>query len=159
MNKILKVVCIFLTMNLHAQESRGLYTQLIGNWEVTSTQIEKEAATFTSDEKKTWLEIKKRSSYLNELIKERKQRMVIEFDVNGTYKFVIFENGQANYEETGSFFLSGTEIKCQNNQAGKSSYDNHLIISITENSFTVKHYLSVLNNKAFETFTHTRLNY
>lgn len=162
MNKILKVVCtIFtcLTMNVHAQESRGLYTQLIGNWEVTSTQVEKEAATFTSDEKKTWLEIKKRSSYLNELIKEKKQRMVLELDVNGTYKFIIFEKGEATYEEIGSFFVTGNELKCQNDQGEKSSYDNHIIISIDDNKFVAKHYLPAMQNKAFETFSHVRLNY
>ena len=144
---------------LLAQDGRSLYAQLIGNWEVTSTQVEKEKTALNSNEKKIWLNIQKKSKFLNKLIQEKEQRMVLEFDVNGTYKFVIFEKGQATYEETGSFYLAGTEIKCQNDQGEKSSYDNHIIISITENTFVAKHYLALLQNKAFETFSHVRLNY
>jgi hypothetical protein len=132
---------------------------LIGKWEVTEASIKKENTKMTAAENEIFKNSSLKIQKLQSDLKSKNARLILELNQNGTYKFVVFEKSKAIFEEEGSFYVNNNILNTSNDNGSESSYENHIIINIDNNSFIAKHYIKSLNNKAFETFKHTRLNY
>lgn len=159
MHKILSLLFVLFFNHVNSQVIENLYTKLIGKWEVTEASIKKENSKMSASESEIFKKSSLKIQNLQTDLKSKNVRLILELNQNGTYKFVVFEKSKATFEEEGSFYVNENILNSSNDNGSESSYENHIILQIDSNSFTAKHYIKGLNNKAFETFKHIRLNY